>query len=418
MADKKADGPAKPGGAPRAVASVNDAVRIATEASLTPSPRPSGRREAAALKASSPRMTAAMPAAAAARELGSIAPVVATDTPAATMLAPPKPDSVEPSLPDPAPISAAAESEVPEPSLPDPVPVSPAAEFEMQEPSLPEPAPTSAAVESEVPEPSLPDPVPVSPAAESEVQEPSLPEPAPISAAAESEVPGPSLPEPAPMIAAVEPEEPGLPDLAPPSVAAESEPAMLDVVPEWIATAAAPPAEPADASPVAASLDATVAETLPEPSPAPTAELSVAAARAAVVAVNVPTPTPRTTNRTMETIMTTAEDFMSFQQGNFEALVKSSQIWASGLQDLGRHFAATAQAQMDETMGTVKAIVGVKSLREAVELQSTLARSSMEKAVTEGGKITDATMKLAEQTMAPITARLTLAAEKFGRTSA
>ena len=134
-----------------------------------------------------------------------------------------------------------------------------------------------------------------------------------------------------------------------------------------------------------------------------------------------PTPINQTpinpTPMKMEKMMTSAEEMMSFQQGNLEALMKSGQIWAAGLQDLGRSWAATAQAHMDETMGTVKAIAGVKSLREAVELQSTLARTSVEKVVTESGKLTDASMKLAEQTIAPITARLTLAAERFGRTA-
>ena len=115
--------------------------------------------------------------------------------------------------------------------------------------------------------------------------------------------------------------------------------------------------------------------------------------------------------------MTTAEELMSFQQGNFEALIKSGQIWAAGIQDLGRHWAATAQAQIDETVGAVKALTSVKSLREAVELQTSLARNSVEKAVAESGKLTETSLKLAEQTMAPIAARLTVAAERFGRSA-
>lgn len=45
---------------------------------------------------------------------------------------------------------------------------------------------------------------------------------------------------------------------------------------------------------------------------------------------------------TMESAMTTAEDFMAFGQGNFEAIMKSGQIWAAGVQDLGKHVAAGA----------------------------------------------------------------------------
>jgi phasin family protein len=120
---------------------------------------------------------------------------------------------------------------------------------------------------------------------------------------------------------------------------------------------------------------------------------------------------------TMENAMKSTEEFVSFGQGNVEAMMKSSQIWATGLQDLSKHFAATAQASMDETMATVKALSSVKSLKEAMEIQSSIAKTAMEKMMAESGKLTDASMKLAEQAIAPLTARVTLAAEKFGRTA-
>jgi phasin family protein len=117
----------------------------------------------------------------------------------------------------------------------------------------------------------------------------------------------------------------------------------------------------------------------------------------------------------MEKAMRTAEEFMSFGQGNVEAVMRSGRIWAEGMQDLGKSFAATAQAQFDQTMSTFKALTGVKSLKEAIDLQATLARSSVETAVNETSRFTDASLKLAEQAFAPISQRMTLAAEKFGR---
>jgi phasin family protein len=119
---------------------------------------------------------------------------------------------------------------------------------------------------------------------------------------------------------------------------------------------------------------------------------------------------------TMENAIKSTEEIVTFSQGNVEAVLKSSQIWATGVQDLGKHFAATAQAQLDETMATVKALSSVKSLKEAMDLQSQLTKTAMEKMIAESGKLTDASMKLAEQTIAPIAARVTLATEKFGRT--
>ncbi len=118
---------------------------------------------------------------------------------------------------------------------------------------------------------------------------------------------------------------------------------------------------------------------------------------------------------TMDKAVKSAEEIVSFSQGNFEAMMKAGQIWAAGVQDLHKTFAATAQAQVEAAVGTMKALSGVKSLKEAMDLQTTLARSSLEVAMNETGKLTDASMKLAEQTMAPITARVTMAVEKFGR---
>lgn len=118
---------------------------------------------------------------------------------------------------------------------------------------------------------------------------------------------------------------------------------------------------------------------------------------------------------TMDKSVKSAEEIVSFSQGNFEAMMKAGQIWAAGVQDMHKTFAATAQAQVEAAVGTMKALSGVKSLKEAMDLQTTLARSSLENAMSETGKITDASMKLAEQTMAPITARVNMAVEKFGR---
>ena len=115
----------------------------------------------------------------------------------------------------------------------------------------------------------------------------------------------------------------------------------------------------------------------------------------------------------MDKTIKATEDLVAFGQGNLEAFVKAGQIWAAGVQELSRTVAATAQAQLDETLATVKALAGVKSLKEAVDLQTTLARASAEKVATEASKLTDASLKLAEQTLAPLTARVNLAVEKF-----
>lgn len=110
----------------------------------------------------------------------------------------------------------------------------------------------------------------------------------------------------------------------------------------------------------------------------------------------------------------TAEDLAAFSQGNVEAVVKFGQIWTAGMQDLSKQVAASAQATFDETLSTFKAFSSVKSLRDAFELQANFARSTMEKTMSESGRLTDASFKLTEQALAPITARVSVAVQKFG----
>jgi phasin family protein len=117
----------------------------------------------------------------------------------------------------------------------------------------------------------------------------------------------------------------------------------------------------------------------------------------------------------MQKAMKTAEEMFAFNQGTFEAMTRSSQIFAAGMQDMGQSFAAAARASMDETVGAFKALAGVKSIKEAVDLQTNLLRSTMEKAVSQTSQMTDSTIKLSEQAFAPLGARLSLATEKFGR---
>jgi phasin family protein len=117
----------------------------------------------------------------------------------------------------------------------------------------------------------------------------------------------------------------------------------------------------------------------------------------------------------MKTMMKSTEDFVAFGQANLEAFVKSGQIWSAGVQELTKQFATSAKASFEESVSTFKAISTAKSVREAMDLQSTFAKAALEKAMAESNKLTDASIKLTEQTLAPITARVTVAVETFGK---
>ena len=113
--------------------------------------------------------------------------------------------------------------------------------------------------------------------------------------------------------------------------------------------------------------------------------------------------------------MQTAEQLVSFGQGNVEALVKSSQIFASGLQDIGKLMAAGAQETIDDAVSAFRAMTSVRSFKDAAALQASLARSAMEKALTQSGQVAETSFKVAEQAFAPIGSRLSLAVQSLGK---
>ena len=116
-----------------------------------------------------------------------------------------------------------------------------------------------------------------------------------------------------------------------------------------------------------------------------------------------------------EGFMKAAEEATEFSRGNVEAFTKAAQTWATGTQDLARQAMALAQGLTDQTLEGAKALAAVKSLNEAAEIQSKYAKAALEKAVAESAKFQEAVFKLAEQAVAPISARVTVAMEKMGK---
>ena len=120
-------------------------------------------------------------------------------------------------------------------------------------------------------------------------------------------------------------------------------------------------------------------------------------------------------NKAAEGIFKAAEEAAEFGRGNVEAVAKATQVYVAGVQDLGKQAAAAFQGLTDQAIEGAKALTGVKSLKEAAEIQANLTRTTFERGYAEAAKLQEAALKVAEQSFAPISARVTLAVEKFGR---
>lgn len=120
-------------------------------------------------------------------------------------------------------------------------------------------------------------------------------------------------------------------------------------------------------------------------------------------------------NRAADGMFKAAEEAAAFGRGNAEALAKSAQAYVSGVQDLSRQAVAMVQGLADQALESAKALSGVRSLKEATEIQAGLARTAFERTVNDATKLQETALKVAEQSFAPLSARMTLAVEKMSR---
>lgn len=106
------------------------------------------------------------------------------------------------------------------------------------------------------------------------------------------------------------------------------------------------------------------------------------------------------------------KDAVEFQKGNLEALVESGKILASGMQDMGRTYVEEAKSAAETVQGDVKKMAAVKSPTELFQLQGEIARRNFDAMVSTTSKNTEAMLKLANEAFAPLSSRMSLAAEK------
>lgn len=108
-------------------------------------------------------------------------------------------------------------------------------------------------------------------------------------------------------------------------------------------------------------------------------------------------------------------EVVEFQKGNLEALVESGKILAAGVQDMGRTYVEEAKVAVETVQADVKKVAAVKSPTELFQLQGEIARRNFDALVSATSKNTEAFLKLANEAFAPVSSRVSLAAEKFSK---
>lgn len=106
------------------------------------------------------------------------------------------------------------------------------------------------------------------------------------------------------------------------------------------------------------------------------------------------------------------ETMTELAKTNVEAIAEASRIAASGAKSIGQDVVASSRTGFEHAAEAIKTLADAKSPTEFFQLQSELMRSSFDRIVSESAKLTEQVVKLAGETIQPISNRASVNAER------
>lgn len=109
--------------------------------------------------------------------------------------------------------------------------------------------------------------------------------------------------------------------------------------------------------------------------------------------------------------MNNYDDIVAFNQNTFDAFVASGTVVAKGFETLTKQYVSFASESVEEAIEASKKIATAKTVNEAVDMQTKIAKATWEKAVAEGQKVTEISTVIFKEASAPISERVQASVE-------
>ncbi|WP_260580606.1 phasin family protein [Sphingopyxis sp. PET50] len=108
-----------------------------------------------------------------------------------------------------------------------------------------------------------------------------------------------------------------------------------------------------------------------------------------------------------------AEEAVEFNKANVEALVESGKIAAKGIETLGQEGVTFARKSFEDTTAALKGYTAVKSPTEFFKLYAENSKKAFDAAVAQTSKTSELVVKLANDSFAPISNRVSVITSKM-----
>jgi hypothetical protein len=112
------------------------------------------------------------------------------------------------------------------------------------------------------------------------------------------------------------------------------------------------------------------------------------------------------------------ESLADLSRENFEAMTKANRALTEGLQALGQEILTYARSSLESASQTATALLGAKTFDEVIQLNSDLAKASLETMLTRSAKLSEMGVTIASDTLAPLGGRVEATFAKFTKAAA
>lgn len=116
-----------------------------------------------------------------------------------------------------------------------------------------------------------------------------------------------------------------------------------------------------------------------------------------------------------ETQFKAADEVAAFGKSNVEAFIQAGTIFFHGFEELARTVVGLTTAHVESSMTTAKALITCKTLTEVTDLQNAYTKSTFDHAVSEATHLSELAIKITNEAIEPISARVTATMEHISK---
>lgn len=99
-------------------------------------------------------------------------------------------------------------------------------------------------------------------------------------------------------------------------------------------------------------------------------------------------------------------DLAAMGKLNVERSLKAAAVLTKGAEEIGQAWASLAKRLVDVQMSSLQTLLGARNIKDVVEVHADLTKTHLQTALSEGAKISELTLKVANEAIQPLSARV------------